>query len=317
MEKPHRQEYEDLLEKQEKEQKEERKEFVNRAHGEALEDEKKISGLTSEIEKIKKGKTGEEIESRKFEEAEEILGEDFLGPDAVKSAFNIEMEEIPEIPFTKEELERAKELNQQLILYVDKTPDGKPLTGEKLLELTDNKTADGKKLLSPDWYKKEDFFTKEAPRAGWKLISKETIPDSTSKNYVEQTEEIVSYLEGKVFKGESLPEEYQKAVDEFNAKKKELKKLTNSNWQKAAAELENIEITKLTRETPIEVLYRLALNERENKKRLLGNYTWTPRRSSIGGLVRVGDFDSHGVDVRNYEPDDSGDDLGVSFSRSF
>ncbi len=250
-----------------------------------------------------------------FQEAKEILGQDFLGPEALKSAFGIEMEEIPEIPLTKEELEKAKELNQQLILYADKA-NGKPLTGKKLFNLTGNKTSDGKKLFyDTDWYKNEDFFTKETPKAGWKLVSKETIPDSTSKNYLEQTETIVSYLQVKVFQDKPLPEEYQKAITEFNAKKEKLKKLLSSDWEKAAEELENLAITKLTRETPIETIYRLALNERENKKRLLSNYSWTSR-SSYGELVIVGGFDSSGVGVSSSRPDDSIiGSVGVSFSR--
>ena len=277
--------------------------------------ERKVEKALAEA---KKEGMGSAQETSDFQEAKEILGKDFLGPEAIKSAFGVEMEEIPEIPFSKEELEKAKELNQQLVLYADKAPDGKPLTGEKLLELTDNKTSDGRNLFyDTDWYKNEDFFTKEVPRAGWKLVSKETIPDSTSKKYVEQTETIVSYLKGKVFKDQPLPEEYQKAINEFNAKKQELVKLLNSNWQKAAEELENLEITKLTRETPIEVLYRLALNERENKKRLLPNYSWTFRRSSNGKLVYVGDFDSDGVIVNGSGPGFSSGILGVSFSRSF
>jgi len=65
------------------------------------------------------------------------------------------------------------------------------------------------------------------------------------------------------------------------------------------------------------VLYRLALNERENKKRLLGNYTWTFRRTSDGGLVSVGRFFPGGVGVLIFGSVGSDGDLGVSFSRSF
>lgn len=316
MEKPYRQEYEDLLKKQG----EERGELVNKAHDEALKDEQKISGFTSEIERIKKGGEAEKsVERQEFKEAKEILGEDFLGPEAVKGAFGIEFKEIPEIPFSKEDLERAKELNQQLVFYADKAPDGQFLTGEKLFELTGNKTSDSKKLFyDTNWYKNEDFFTKEKPKDGWKLVAKEVISGSADKNYLQQTETIVDYLKNDVFKNKPLPEEYQKAIDGFESKKQEIKKLLGSDWEKAAEELEKLEITKLTRETPVEAFYRLILNEKENKNRLLPDkYTWTSRRSSDGRLVSVGDFASSGVLVNGHRPDDSRGFLGVSFSRSF
>ncbi|MDO8482774.1 MAG: hypothetical protein Q7S86_03080, partial [bacterium] len=40
------------------------------------------------------------------------------------------------------------------------------------------------------------------------------------------------------------------------------------------------------------------------------------RRSSDGNLVNVGNFDADGANVNNWNPDNSDDDLGVSFSRS-
>lgn len=262
-------------------------------------------------------------EEKDFKEAKEIFGDDFLGPEAVENAFGIKPEEIPEIPFSKEDLKRAKELGQQLIFYVDKTPDGKPLTGKKLFKITNGKKSDNKRLFWDNigWFKNEDFFNKETPKQGWKLVSKETIPDLT-RNHLEQTEAVISYLKDRIFKDEQLPDKYQKAIDEFNSKKNELKELFDSDRKKLTAtkELVNLEITNLTRETPIEIIYRLTLNERENKIRLLPNtYSWTSRQSSHNGrLVSIGCFDSTGMDVNGYGPIITSDiPYGVSFSRSF
>ena len=49
----------------------------------------------------------------------------FLGPEAIKAAFGVELspEEIPPIKFTKEQLERARDLGQFLVLRLDKVKD--------------------------------------------------------------------------------------------------------------------------------------------------------------------------------------------------
>ncbi len=62
--------------------------------------------------------------------------------------------------------------------------------------------------------------------------------------------------------------------------------------------LEGLQITELTRQTPAEALYDLVAYYQTMGERLLPNvYTWTKRRSSEGGLVDVGCFESDGVDV--------------------
>ncbi len=293
------------------------KEF-NLAYEEAVKtgDLSEAEHLKSEIEK--RIKSLREKLHITIESAREILGKDFLGPEAIKSAFGIELETIPPIPFTKEDLETAKKLNQQLILYVDKAKDGKPLTGEKLFDITKNKTSDGKKLFcDTDWYQKEEFFTKETPELRWKLVSKEIIPDSTSKNYLEQTETLIQYIKDNVFKGKPLPKEYQSAIAEFESQKSNISKLIDSDWKLASDMLEKLQITKLTRESPIETIYRLSLNEKTNQERLLDNrYNRTLRRRSDGKFVNVGFFDDDGMGVRGSTPGHRRGILGVSFSRS-
>lgn len=65
-----------------------------------------------------------------------------------------------------------------------------------------------------------------------------------------------------------------------------------------------------------EVIYLLKVSA-EFRKMLTGyNWTWTSSRSSSGGLVNVGKFDSNGAGVFRDKPDYSDSDLGVCFSRS-
>jgi len=257
-----------------------------------------------------------------LEEAKEIFGKDCLGPDEIFKAFDIALksEEIPDIHFSREELEKAKELNQFLVLRTDKAPDGEPLTMEKINNLLKKEFEDDKKgkvLYDRDWYKDEDFFKEQTPEINWALVSKEVIPDSTSKNYLQQTEIIVNYLKTNVFKDKDLPKQYQEAIKEFEEQKDEIQKLIDSDWKTAAEILEGLKITQLTRQTPVETLYDLLIYFQNNEERLLEDkYTWTRCRSSGGGLVRVGSFVSDGVDVYGWLPGRVHSSLGVSFSCS-
>jgi hypothetical protein len=293
--------------------------------------ESKRKGAERDIEE-EKGKERQEMPKSKLEgaiaeqieTAMEIMGtKEVFGPEDLKNIWGIELspEEIPEIPFSKEDFERAKELGQYLVLRADKTPDGKPLTILAMNELQEEKFKDaggGKILYSKDdeWKMESDFYTKEAPEISWSLTSKEVIPDSTSKNYLKQTEIIANYLRNEVFKGTVTFGEYQKAIGEFNKKKEKIEKLMDSDWQKAAEELENLKITQLTRQTPSEVLFDGISYFLKNKEKLLeSKYTWTRRRHSDGKLVRVGLADGGGASVDGIAPGSRIGTLGVSFSR--
>ena len=259
-----------------------------------------------------------------LKEAKEILGKDCLGPKEIFKAFDIvlDLETIPDIPFSREEIERAKELNQFLVLRADKALDGEPLTMEKIHNLLKDefeKEEKGKVFYDRDLYKDEDFFKKQTPELSWALVSKEVIPDSTSKNYLQQTEIVIDYAKNNIFEDRELPKEYKEAIKEFEEQKEELKKLIDSDWKTASEKLEGLKITQLTRQTPVEVLYDILIYFQNNdKERLLENeYTWTNYRSSDGGLVGVGRFDSDGAVVwRGGHPGDARSLLGVSFSCS-
>ncbi len=258
------------------------------------------------------------VEGVKFSEAKEIMNQDFIGPDEIKKAFGLEVDRVPDIPFSRSELERAKELDQMLIYRTGTAARGEPMTMEKINGLLSGKTKDGGKIFfDTDWYKDEAFFKSEAIKEGWSLVSKEVISESTSKNYLEQTETMVDYLRSKVFAGGDVPEEYQEAIGQFESQKDEISKLIESNWKKAAEKLEGLSITHMTRQRPVEAIYDLVAVYENTDDHLLSNrYTWTSARDSGGKLVRVGYFDARGVRVHGGSPDDRYDNLGVSFSRS-
>jgi len=207
-----------------------------------------------------------------FGEAKEIMGKDFLGPEAIEATFGIklsseELEQVENIPFTPEELEQAKELGMMLVLRVPHDKDKQPLTLNRMREILAGEDKLGNpqnkktKLIysqpGEGWYNNEVFATEAVTKFGWGLVTKEVLQDSLSKNWDEQ-EEI-------------------------------LKK-----W----AEENNIDLQTLRRRTPIEVAYDTMLYYGANKETLLeGTYDWTSVQSSGGEFVDVGDFDSGGLYV--------------------
>ena len=295
--------------------------------------QKKAEGVLKEADEMKRAQ-GKETDSHiEFQEAKELLGEDLIGPEEIEKTWGVRPEEIPDIPFSREELERAKEMGQMLLLRVDRTEDGKPMSLEAMINIIQkrwDKEGKGKLLYTDNKYKnwKERTgadFSQKSPHTGWAFVSKELLPQSTSKNYAQQTELIVVYLKDTVFKDMEIPEEYEEAFQEWEQVKqtdKNIQELLRNpdnpkyDWQQAAKELAELKITQLTRQSIQETIYDLALYYDKNGKRLLPNvYTWSNSRSTGGYLVDLGYFGAGGVDGNGWTPDFRYGHLGVLLSR--
>ncbi len=280
--------------------------------------------------------TEQKEEKITLEKAREIIGdENFYGPKEITETFNIKGWEnsfnIPEIQFSKEDLERAKELGQELILYVHHDARGNFLTVKRIKELCgtpfkeQNRTSKGETFVASTWFETDSIASKETPRLGWRLSGKEAFKGSENKNYIQQTEAIIEYLKQEVFP-DGFPLEYQEAVSEFDSVKETLRTLSESDksgeWKLGTEKLAELKINQMCRENFAEVIYRLALHEKKTGERLLDPsrrdiyYTWTNSRASGGSLVSVGRFASGGADVDGWTPGRSGSSLGVCFSRS-
>ena len=167
------------------------------------------------------------------------------------------------------------------------------------------------------WYENEPFYTAGALRPGWRLRTKDVVPGSRGKNYLDQTDVLCDYLINSVFAGMEMPKIVMEAIEEFRSQKKELAKLLDKDWQEVAKRLVALKINQLFRESPVEALWSLSLYERVNHERLLhGVYTWTNELSSGGYVVSVGCFGVRGVSVDYGAPGYSYGSLGFCFSRS-
>ena len=299
---PHRQEFDSLLEKQEKE----KEELKEKAHEEAIPMDENIN----KYEETKK----------QIEEAIEVLGkEDVLGPEAIKEAVDIELkpEEVPTIPFSKEDLEKAKELNQFLILRVDADFNEKPITISKIQEMYKDEFGEFKfnAVGMLENANKEDTTLNK----NWALVSKEPIPGSEGEKYGKQTELLVDYLTDKVFENKELPKEYKEAIDEIEETFKPDKDgyaLMVGNEQ-----FSNFKLNKLTRQTPAEVLYDVLAYYKINKEPLLkDSKTWTSGYNKVSDeIYDIGRFnsDDKSVNINMHSHDWSpSKNAGVMFSRT-
>ena len=145
----------------------------------------------------------ERLEFFNLEEAKEILGEKevcgpkdverhFLGGKSLEQVFSpAELESIQKIPYSREDLEKAKQLGEILVLRVPKMEvNGKivPVTIEHLKE----KFPDY--FYSQGWYNQEDFFLRQTPQLEWKLIKKEVLRESLDKDYQAQEQVLQEYI---------------------------------------------------------------------------------------------------------------------------
>jgi len=256
-----------------------------------------------------------------MEKAREIMGTEFFGVEEVEKAFGFPIDKslIPKMEFTPQELTEAKANDQYLMLYVPKKADGTPITAKLLTDTLQpqfDRDRKGKIQYDTDWCKNEKFYTTDTSRPAWRLITKDVVPGSLNNNYLQQTEDIVKYLKDVVFKGKSIPTDYQEAIDEFEGQKENIRKNLSSKWQESANKLAGLKITKKTRQTLVEERYGwLVYFQNRNERLLEDKYNWTGSQSSDGNLVNVGVSDSDGAYVVGWGPGYSRGSIGVVLSR--
>lgn len=262
-------------------------------------------------------------EKATLDEAREIMGREFLGPEAAEKTWGrkLKPEKIPAIPFSKEELVKANELGQFLELRVDKDNEGKGLTMQHQNELLKERFAkEGKGQLLYDigWYRQEEFFTEDTPELQWVLVTKDVIPGSTGKNAVAQTRVIADYVRNVVFKDQEIQGEYAGALKEFDEQEVEITKLMAIDWRECNRRLSALRLNQMCRRTPSEAMFDTENHlDSTGERLLLYMYDRTQRFSSDGYLVNIGHADSAGALVNRWYPEDGAyPPIGVVFSRS-
>ena len=216
----------------------------------------------------------EEIVSVSPVEAEAIMGrEQFFGPNDVTPTFGVYSEHVLPIPFSKKELERAKELGQHLVFQVDtfRLPGiygssasfrFAPFTLENLYKKYKPDPPLVRWRANREEFRGQNFWKKETPRPGWRLVTPTPIPGLGASDYFEQIRFLTSYLQNEVYKGEPLPVAYRIAIEAFRTWENEWGvSRRNANelpWQ-SFNEFLKLPLLSFFLERPVEVAYRLFL----------------------------------------------------------
>ena len=258
-------------------------------------------------------------------EAVEAMGVDnVLGPEKAAATFGLDIEslEIPPVPFSVAEIERAGELGQFLVFRVSKAEDGGQLSMKKMDEVLSWRfETEGKGTVlsaTSGWCKNDPFFAAMVPNDGWALVSREVVPGTTSKDYLEQTDELIRYLKEEVFQGRALPQESVAAIEEFQAVRPQIAALiySDSNWLDGAERLEALKITRLLRPSPVEMMYdEMLAYDHASVRGRSDVRTWTSGRSDMGGFVLAGRAGKEGLFFFEHMPDGGDASLGAVFAR--
>ena len=228
----------------------------------------------------------EVVERPDILEASEIMKADFYGPEEVGKAFGIELDpdEIPAQPFSREELEHFQQEGYFLTLRIDHDKDGNPLTIQQLKSLyeIDSRDQTTRIFYEQDWYEKPEnsdpFFTTQTPQVQWALVKKKILSKSTSKKYHEQEQLLRIY------------------------------------GQKQSSYLEPDHTVQ--RREAVDQAYDLVLAYLSKGVKLLADkWDWSKteltRGAGSGCFASLGRFDAGGFLVYRFPPGYSGDYLGV------
>ncbi len=255
-------------------------------------------------------------------EAETIMGNFFLGPEAVQNMLHVKIkpEEIPSIPFSRAELNRARELDQILILRWDTTDSLAPLTVFNLYHslIDDYRNRGlGSLLFYRHPYQTEDFYLKDEVKRRWALISQEPISYSLGRDYYGQAVAIERCLSAEVFKYEPFPAMYKEALTEWHSQQTSIALLMKNDLRLSAKILAELKISSLCRHTFGELLYDYCVVALATGMRICERHsTFTISRSCNGGLILVGQITTTGAHVSRSVPSSSDSTLGVMLSRT-
>lgn len=256
-------------------------------------------------------------------EAREIMGYYMLGPDSAKRTFGVQLDptQIPQIPFTPEELERARELDEVLRLPIATDADGSPLSIKHQAEMLTPRFAEsdfGKVLQdggdNEPWYKDEPAYTSEVPRPGWALFTK--TPYGLGRGALSELRTFSSYMAHNLFPGRELPAAYREVCDELASQVDALEAWMEKNPGEATRLLCQLGMNDFRRNAPEAFSDTLAYHEIAGVRLLDAcTYDRTSSRARDGTMFGVGAFRRDGMWLRSNDAGYADDWLGAVFAR--
>jgi hypothetical protein len=199
--------------------------------------------------------------------ARALLGDDVLGPVDIEQAFGATAgTAIDAIPFTAQDLERARDAGEMLVLRVAQAPVGTPLTIVQMIQRYPQ-SFDSRFLRKVGYQLKDEWGIELEPCAttdtcsnGWALVRKTVLDDSLNLAYEEQDTAMARY----------------------------------------ARQL-GVAATAIRRRTAVEIVYDTLLYFTTRKVRLLEKtWDWSATRTVDGGYLNAGGFATNGMQVLSY-----------------
>lgn len=255
-----------------------------------------------------------EIFWSKIEQAQEAIGtENFIGPEQIHEFIPINFDDVPKIPYSIEELKKAKEQGIMLVLRLDTDEKGKKLTGLRLNGILSPHLKPGHKLFQNTDFWSESFFTTEVCRPGWKLVTQEVLKTSVGKNLIVQT---------RMLRDKAKSEGILSVEDEQECSNEVLDQFLTDLWSltrrsDAMKRLSQLAVNQKYRPTFIESLWDTVLSSYILKKnRLARTSLVTSTTSSDGTFVSLGHVSSFGINVDQFTwADDNVKTIGTVFTR--
>ncbi|MDO8507944.1 MAG: hypothetical protein Q7S53_05280 [bacterium] len=215
-----------------------------------------------------------------FESAKEIMGEDYLGPEAVEETFGIKLKEknIPTIPFSKEELEMAKRNGQFLILRVNEYKKNRePMNIRNMRYRSSIKGLEIVTAVQSD----------SIPRAGWALVKSDA--SFAFRDYLRETEDLAQYISLKMDEGlVKSPEKYVEALYELENKKPYLESIMRTSKPDANL-IADLQVNRLGRQSISEAVYDTCVYYKKKGALFFGDgkQVRTNTVSPLGGIMEL------------------------------
>jgi hypothetical protein len=267
---------------------------------------------------------------RRINEAKRILNNEkkhvqrFFGPNEVEKAFGISLspDQIPLLDITPAMLDFIK-AHGRLILRIDKSADGSPLTIERMEEVLQPEFSArnlGRVLANDSHFPRQRFFTEATPRTGWFFVSGDTIEGTDHRTYLDQSNKIGDFLVGnKKILGNQIPLD---AIRYLSLQNAEFHALVNEDPEQAVGLLSYFSLNQAIRPTPVEAVYDLLVPFLNTGVRLL------PKKTSLVGganafkrgfshfihgnrFIGVGPFNANGIRITEHNANSTNSKRGA------
>ncbi len=245
--------------------------------------------------------TAHETIGLSIDQARKIMGDGRVyGPEEVNrtiEGFDLTTEEpfvvfgtnVPDIGFSEEELHRAAEFDQSLLLVPANVSMRKIFAAKKGL------TADGRSLVknSEEWRQHEFWrlYGGTAIRSEWVLIGNSLLPGSLGADAIDQTHALADYTVN-VFGTKNIPDLVRLAVANFYSREDELRECVDKDAGGVVALLNNLHICRHFMVGPHKLFWLFCIQEANGMKPILADTLANTKRriTTHRRIVRVGNF---------------------------